>query len=805
MDSSDSNDELEAEQPRQIRETTPVRTPGMANLARSAATALGGSTKSGVQRKLLAYDMSGKWAKINIRLFLNSMPVKSTRSFKQPDYTNVFNLIPEEEGPEVDLYPKFCDAVMKHKICPGYKFIPCDTKYDMDDKGKNKVDVGLHKMAGAPKDGRPNWINQSMWIEFKKKGNCDDAFNDSEQGPFEVDSTHAAQVRGQLISYAEMAMNRQHRTHLYSVFVMHKFARLIRWDRAGAVVSEKFDYKENPEILGEFFWRFSHMTDEAQGYDRTAQLLSSRTKLFRLMDTMAERVLPEPFDYIRQQFKDSLKGESLKEDDVKVDWPRYKLAVEDKEKGTRYFLVGRCHGQSPDLVGRGTRTYVAIDVETETFIHLKDQWRYASDFLDEEDERRAVVQEDEGEEEMEADVSSLRPGELHLEGDILRHLNKTGVRNVPTVVCHGDVSGQVTFTRDVWRRMPERLRKASKSVDSEGDKRHPPSKLMHYRLVEKEVGKPLSEFTTSSNLVRLIYDCMIAHEDAMKLGRVIHRDISSGNMLMYPIKKKGFTSFVWMGLLNDWEFSKPIAKPGATDVARRAGRTGTWQFMSANILDDKSRPPTIADELESFFYVLVYYGLYLQQWRIHLRRIQAQDDGRRNHPRAGKEKLRFIGIPSHQHPLNTLIETMLSWFQGLYYVANYESELPHTAAQARSPARNQGANLLEDAQYADLWQDYSLDSDDQDDSDSEPVELATRRKAAAHLDSHRAMQKLFLRTLAGPGWPHDDKLGDQLPQDYTSKRTRGSKPDGDAAPTGEKRPREDILAEAHLRKRPRRE
>ncbi|OBZ73823.1 hypothetical protein A0H81_06330 [Grifola frondosa] len=178
----------------------------------------------------------------------------------------------------------------------------------MDDPGKNKVDVGMYKMNGAPKDRRPNWIHQSMWIEFKKKGRKDDAFNDAAKKLFEVDSQHAAQVRGQLIAYAEMAMNRQHRTHLYSVYVMHKFARLIRWDRAGAVVSEKFDYKKNPEILGEFFWRFSHMTDEAQGYDPTAQLVNPRTKLFRLMDKMAETKLPEPFDYIREAFAQSIEG-----------------------------------------------------------------------------------------------------------------------------------------------------------------------------------------------------------------------------------------------------------------------------------------------------------------------------------------------------------------------------------------------------------------------------------------------------------------------------------------------------------------
>ncbi|OBZ73638.1 hypothetical protein A0H81_06293 [Grifola frondosa] len=140
--------------------------------------------------------------------------------------------------------------------------------------------------------------------------------------------------------------------------------------------------------------------------------------------------------------------------------------------------------------------------------------------------------------------------------------------------------------------MPARLKKSSTRVDSEGDKRHAPSKLVHYRLVEKEVGQPLSEFETSRNLVKLIYDCMIAHEDAVTLARVLHRDISSGNMIMYPVEvevEEGVTQYVWTGLLNDWELSKPIASPGTAEIARRAGRTGTWQFMSVNILNNKSQ------------------------------------------------------------------------------------------------------------------------------------------------------------------------------------------------------------------------
>ncbi|OBZ73896.1 hypothetical protein A0H81_06303 [Grifola frondosa] len=44
-------------------------------------------------------------------------------------------------------------------------------------------------------------------------------------------------------------------------------------------------------------------------------------------------------------------------------------------------------------------------------------------------------------------------------------------------------------------------------------------------------------------------------------------------------------------------------------VLEQLRRTGTRQFMSSAILDDKFRQPTVEDKLESFFYVLIYYGV----------------------------------------------------------------------------------------------------------------------------------------------------------------------------------------------------
>ncbi|KAI0752279.1 hypothetical protein BC629DRAFT_1256541, partial [Irpex lacteus] len=52
--------------------------------------------------------------------------------------------------------------------------------------------------------------------------------------------------RGRLASYAEQTFSHQHRTHLFQLLVLGNEIRFIRWDRAGASVSGKFNYVEDP-------------------------------------------------------------------------------------------------------------------------------------------------------------------------------------------------------------------------------------------------------------------------------------------------------------------------------------------------------------------------------------------------------------------------------------------------------------------------------------------------------------------------------------------------------------------------------
>ncbi|KAH9927935.1 uncharacterized protein BXZ73DRAFT_102443 [Epithele typhae] len=154
------------------------------------------------------------------------------------------------------------------------------------------------------------------------------------------------------------------------------------------------------------------------------------------------------------------------------------------------------------------------------------------------------------------------------EGDILGTLNGAGAPNVPTLLCHGDV-----LDLDV-----------SVVVLTEDEKPPLPSPDVLVAHGEASSGQKLPE-------------------------KILHRDISSGNILIYPrvIVKMSSLRLRWRGLLADWEMSKPIVED---EKPRQSERTGTWQFQAVSLLRANSRQRAgIPEELESVWHVLLYHAV----------------------------------------------------------------------------------------------------------------------------------------------------------------------------------------------------
>ena len=163
-------------------------------------------------------------------------------------------------------------------------------------------------------------------------------------------------------------------------------------------------------------------------------------------------------------------------------------------------------------------------------------------------------------------------------------------------------------------------------------------KQWHYRIVMGTVGYGLKRFKDTEELLRTTYDvfhgtsviCIvvaslisrIAMRDSVTNAARLHRDISLGNILLVRNREGEIRT----GYLIDWDTSCPVSETGECIEAGRvvsllllllswvkinAIIQGTWQFMSYRLLAPAGleRKPTLQDDMESLFYVVLYCSL----------------------------------------------------------------------------------------------------------------------------------------------------------------------------------------------------
>ena len=80
----------------------------------------------------------------------------------------------------------------------------------------------------------------------------------------------------QRIKFVSETFQRQHREFVFTVSIGREHARLIRWDRVGAVLSEPFAYKEDPGPLADFLLRVARAPPALQGFDTSVKLATEK-------------------------------------------------------------------------------------------------------------------------------------------------------------------------------------------------------------------------------------------------------------------------------------------------------------------------------------------------------------------------------------------------------------------------------------------------------------------------------------------------------------------------------------------------
>ncbi|GBE84788.1 predicted protein [Sparassis crispa] len=418
-------------------------------------------------------------------------------------------------------------------------------------------------------------------------------------------------AKGQITDYASKILLAQHREFCLLVYIFRSFARLVRWDRFGAVVSERFNYIRG-RTLQTFIHRVGHMSDSQLGCDPTVVpatpaevtlMASCKDRLNDYHKLCLDEAMSDgwPIHKVAFYAKDVVDSEALRkaarsasgsapicnspphspspsdsvsfDDNATLPSETCSTCVHSDDalisEPVRYFLIGRPRFAAHSPTGRATWGYVAYDMEAGGLAFLKDTWRPDS-------------------------------SRTHTERQVYERLYRHDVQ---------------PFYMVVMSVQPENNASRRRTQDF-GD-----SVLgrIHYRLVMKEVGRPLDDHYDSVEMVGVIFYALMAHHEAWEKAGVLHRDVSVGNDLAdedpdEPPYHDGGPKRV-KGFRNDRDLRKYAHELDSGPTQK--SRSGTWRFMSALLLQFPGRRYEVSDDLESFMHVVNW--LALKWYRRHLR------------------------------------------------------------------------------------------------------------------------------------------------------------------------------------------
>jgi hypothetical protein len=188
-----------------------------------------------------------------------------------------------------------------------------------------------------------------FFIEVKVDANNDPfrRFCNSNLSSFETTSIEAKKVRGQLAKYAAGHLGLQFRSFVFSILICNQFGRFIRWDRAGAIVTEAIDILAAPHTLTQFIVRYSQLTDEQRGHDTSVSIPS------------AEEI--------------TLARGPLQVDDADARF--ITLMVPQAGQSDAFYIATAPRFDSRSPMGRGSRAFPAYDLKKKRVVYLKDYWR----------------------------------------------------------------------------------------------------------------------------------------------------------------------------------------------------------------------------------------------------------------------------------------------------------------------------------------------------------------------------------------------------------------------------------------------
>ncbi|TFY66754.1 hypothetical protein EVG20_g4344 [Dentipellis fragilis] len=433
---------------------------------------------------------------------------------------------------------------------------PNRTPFEECDEEDPKLDVRVvtYHRSKLPFDNLSEDFARAERVDVLKHDSSEDPFNevpDDTIFPFESHTKGGKKVRGEIIAHTNAILQLQFRIFVFSIHIMGRKARLIRWDRSGAIVTEAFDYVEHPEPLAEFLWRYTFLSAAERGHDETVKSLlhvqehpedyHAALDAIRRIQDITERDNIELL-LLRMSPLDARSPPMPPASDAKF---YYKTDPAQECNGWDYYVTApRMNVRRP--FGKGTRSLLVYDRHTGRVHHLKDTNRLISP-------------------------------ELTVEHEVINELRQAGAY------------------RDILD--PKLL--PGYPDDPKGWEH-----LRAYRLITEEVGTLLWRFDNWKQVVQAIADTLEALDGAEKAGWR-HRDISAANIMLFNGR----------GLLVDWHISQQskFMDLASEDGKKRQDQTGSWQFKSVTQLRDPYARHDAKVNRESVFWVLLWMAINFSQ------------------------------------------------------------------------------------------------------------------------------------------------------------------------------------------------
>ncbi|KAH9912203.1 uncharacterized protein BXZ73DRAFT_107572 [Epithele typhae] len=400
----------------------------------------------------------------------------------------------------------------------------------------------------VPLEVKTSQDKAAFWFEGRKARSSEEVARS--------DSDNGRQPLAQITEYCSAILGRQHRTHLFAVYVFRNQARLLFVDREGCHISEAFVYGTRDEwTLHRFFWQLASMDRQQLGFDPSVTLANPGDKKQLLAHARGMNMADPQRDLLLHAL---CRDRENTDKSVSTQWPLQRMTV-----GTDTYLVGRPIIRTSSLYGPAPRVFHAFRIEKDSSIKgyytIKDYWR--------------------------PDIN-----EIELEHKVYGRLKEKNVPYIPNCVYGGDVAvdGEVQRTTNEHH-----------------------VACVHYRIVLEKMFQSLLDFKNFYELPGFMLTAMAAHEQAWcSEVETLHRQISTNSIVILSEFDDATQQITRTAFLSDWELSKTKTQIKNAKAPRQRGVVGPWYFRSSLSLKyPLSRPYRLSDEVEAFVHVFEYLVL----------------------------------------------------------------------------------------------------------------------------------------------------------------------------------------------------